>query len=619
MEHQQENEPLMEKKDKNQRSENYHAQLTVAEQLIDHSEEAHEDHTDYSELEKSEILKKAEELIYSPDVRKAQETMNRLRDAMDAKILAERPEQIKAWVDEGNDARDFKPAPDEAKKALNSVFQKFKERREEERKRAEEEKLANLKKKQAVLEDIRELAESEEQANSLNKMRDLMKMWREIRQVPKEFQDELYTRYKFYVDKFYDNLSLYNELKELDREKNLEFKIELIKKTEALGEEKDIRKALNTLNKIHEDWRNAGPVRREISDELWHRFKNVSDVIIQRNKERQEELDRKRQENLNIKQLLVEKSEAAIAVWPTAGKDWSSLGKELDTLLEQWKKTGAVPVQKNQEIWDRFSSARQQFFAARREFFKNINAGREENLKRKIELCEKAEALINNEQFQETSDKLNELQEQWKKTGPVPEAKNDEVWKRFRAAFDHFYARKNAWLKQRREDDKIGIAVKEAIIADMKKLLEIENADSVFPKLKECQQRWAGSGFVSGKAYFNLQKEYREIGDVLFAKFKRNSDNMKQQVMKEHYAGVAGRSDGKNQLQSEERKVKDRIKKAQEELATIENNKSFFALSKNAEAVLKQFDTNIQKLQEQIARLEKELAVIRNTKPGNAQ
>ncbi len=619
MEHQQDNESLTVKKGANQPAENYEAQLTVAEQLIDHSEETHEDHTDYSELEKSEILKKAEELIYSPDVRKAQETLNRLRDAMDAKILAERPLQIKAWVEAGHDARDFKPQPDEAKQALNVVLQKFRERREEERKRAEEEKLANLKKKQAVLEDIRVLAESEEQSNSLNKMRDLMKMWREIRQVPKEFQDELYTRYKFYVDKFYDNLSLYNELKELDREKNLEYKIELIKKTEALGEEKNIRKALITLNKIHEDWRNAGPVRKEVSDELWQRFKNVSDVIIQRNKERQEEIDRKRQENLNIKQLLVEKSEAAIAVWPTAGKEWSALGKELDALLEEWKKTGPVPTEKNQEIWDRFSSARQQFFAARREFFKNINAGREDNLKRKIELCEKAESLMNQEQFQETAEKLNELQDQWKKIGPVPDAKNDEVWKRFRAAFDHFYARKNAWLKQRREEDKIGIAVKEAIIADMKKLLELENAESVFPKLKECQQRWASSGFVSGKAYFNLQKEYRELGDVLFAKFKRNNDSMKQQVMKEHYAGVAGSSDGKNRLQTEERKVKDRIKKAQEELATIENNKSFFAMSKNAEAVLKQFDSNIHKLKEQIARLEKELAVIRSTKPGNAQ
>jgi hypothetical protein len=619
LEHQQDNESLTVKKGANQPAENYEAQLTVAEQLIDHSEETHEDHTDYSELEKSEILKKAEELIYSPDVRKAQETLNRLRDAMDAKILAERPLQIKAWVEAGHDARDFKPQPDEAKQALNVVLQKFRERREEERKRAEEEKLANLKKKQAVLEDIRVLAESEEQSNSLNKMRDLMKMWREIRQVPKEFQDELYTRYKFYVDKFYDNLSLYNELKELDREKNLEYKIELIKKTEALGEEKNIRKALITLNKIHEDWRNAGPVRKEVSDELWQRFKNVSDVIIQRNKERQEEIDRKRQENLNIKQLLVEKSEAAIAVWPTAGKEWSALGKELDSLLEEWKKTGPVPTEKNQEIWDRFSSARQQFFAARREFFKNINAGREDNLKRKIELCEKAESLMNQEQFQETAEKLNELQDQWKKIGPVPDAKNDEVWKRFRAAFDHFYARKNAWLKQRREEDKIGIAVKEAIIADMKKLLELENAESVFPKLKECQQRWASSGFVSGKAYFNLQKEYRELGDVLFAKFKRNNDSMKQQVMKEHYAGVAGSSDGKNRLQTEERKVKDRIKKAQEELATIENNKSFFAMSKNAEAVLKQFDSNIYKLKEQIARLEKELAVIRSTKPGNAQ
>ncbi len=604
---------------KNIHSENYEAQLTVAEQLLDSTEETLEDHTDYSELDKAGIIKKAEELLYSPDVRKAQESLNRLRDALDAKILTERPEQIKAWIELGNDARDFKPPQDESKTALQVILNKFKERREEERKRAEEEKVANLKKKQAVLENIRELAEGEEKENSLTNMRDLMRMWREIRQVPKEFQDELSTRYRFYIDKFYDNLSKFNELKDLDREKNLEFKIDLIKKAEALHEEKNIRKTLITLNKIHEDWRNAGPVRKEVSEELWQRFKTVSDSIIQQKKQAQDEIDRKRQENLNIKQLLVEKSEAAIAVWPTSGKDWAALGKTLDGLLEEWKKTGPVPTQNNQEIWDRFSAARQQFFAGRRDFFKNINASREENLKLKIALCEKAEGFMNNESFQETADKLNQLQEEWKKIGPVPDAKNDEVWKRFRAAFDHFYARKNAWVKQKREEDKISISVKEAIIADMKKLAEEPDADLVFPKLKECQQRWANSGFVSGKAYFGLQKEYREIGDQLFAKFKRNSDSMKQQVMKEHYAKFTGGADGQNRLQTEERKVRDRLKKAQEELATIENNKSFFALSKNAEAVLKQFDTNIQKAKAQIERLEKELQVIRNTKSKDAQ
>lgn len=600
-------------------SENYSAQLNVAEQLLDKTEEVHEDHTDYSELDKDGILRKAEELLHATDVRKAQESLNRLRDTLDALILAERPAQIREWVDAGNDARDFRPPADPAKAALQSVMQRFREKREEERRRAEEEKLANLRRKQQVLEKIKALAEAEETEGSLNQMRDLMREWKEIRQVPREFQDELFATYRFFVDKFYDSLSLFNELKELDREKNLQLKIELIKKAEALKDENNIRKALITLNKIHEDWKNAGPVPRDVSEELWQRFKTVSDGIINDKKKQQEEIDRRRQENLSIKMLLVEKAEAAIAVMPAVMKEWSAMGKELDSLLEEWKKTGPVPPDKNQEIWDRFSAARQQFFTNRREFFKNINAGREENLKLKIGLCEKAESLKDSSDFNATVDALNKLQEDWKKIGPVPESKNDEVWKRFRAAFDHFYARKNTWVKQRREEEKIAVSVKEAILADMEKLLGEEATDTVYQKLRECQQRWAGSGFVSGKSYQVLQKKYKDLGDQLFGRFRKNMESMKEDVMRGHYGGMAGNPDGRQRLQMEERKVRDRIKKAQEELSTIENNKSFFAMSKNAEAVLKQFDANIKKIRDQIDRLEKELKVIKSTREKNAQ
>lgn len=600
-------------------SENYSAQLNVAEQLLDKTEEVHEDHTDYSELDKEGILRKAEELLHTTDVRKAQESLNRLRDTLDALIQAERPAQIREWVDAGNDARDFRPPADPAKAALQSVMQRFREKREEERRRAEEEKLANLRRKQQVLEKIKALAEAEETDGSLNQMRELMREWKEIRQVPREFQDELFATYRFFVDKFYDSLSLFNELKELDREKNLQLKIELIKKAEALKDENNIRKALITLNKIHEDWKNAGPVPRDVSEELWQRFKTVSDGIINDKKKQQEEIDRRRQENLSFKMLLVEKAEAAMAVLPTAMKEWSAMGKEMDGLLEEWKKTGPVPPDKNQEIWDRFSAARQQFFTNRREFFKNINAGREENLKLKIGLCEKAETLKDSGDFNATVDALNKLQEDWKKIGPVPESKNDEVWKRFRAAFDHFYTRKNTWVKQRREEEKIAVSVKEAILADMEKLLGEEATDTVYQKLRECQQRWAGSGFVSGKSYQVLQKKYKDLGDQLFGRFRKNMESMKEGAMRGHYDGMAGNPDGKQRLQMEERKVRDRIKKAQEELSTIENNKSFFSMSKNAEAVLKQFDANIKKIRDQIDRLEKELKVIKSTRDKNAQ
>jgi hypothetical protein len=592
----------------------YAYNLSEAEKLIESHEEETEDHTDYTALTREEIVAKAETLIHATDVRKAHDMLARLREAMEALDTADRPAQIMAWTEAGNDPRDFKPVADTLHLKLSKIYQRFREKREEERKRAEEEKLANLKRKEGVLDKMKDLISSEENEQSLKTMRELMREWREIRQVPKEFQDDLYERYRFYVDKFYDNLTIFHELKELDREKNLETKIELIKKVEALKDEKNLRKALVTLNKYHEDWRNAGPVRKEISDEIWHRFKAASDLVIADKKAVQEEFDRIKQDNLKLKQLLVEKAEAAIAVFPTKLKDWSLLSKELDSLMDEWKKIGAVPKENNQEIWNRFRGVRHNFFEARREFFKGMNASRDENLAKKVALCEEAEKLKEQSDFNATADALNKLQEEWKKIGPVPEKENDIVWKRFRAAFDHFYHRKNVFFENRRTQESAAIQEKEAVIVELEKLRDAEDSQEVFRLLKDAQQRWAKSGFVSGKAFYNLQKKYQDISDHLFSKFKRSSDEMKESVMRDHYETLSGAPDGKFKIQGEERKMRERIQKLRDEVSTIENNKSFFAHSKNTETIMKQFDANIQKINAQIEKMEKELKVLRSFK-----
>ncbi len=593
---------------------NYLDALAEADKLIDLAEEEHEDVVDYSTLTKPEIVAKAEEMLHAADVKKANETLQKLRGALENLESEERPALIKAWTEAGQDPRDFKHSPDEFHTALNKVFQKFREKREEERRRAEEEKLGNLKKKEGVLEKMKALVESEENENSVKNMRELMREWREIRHVPKEFQNDLYERYRFYLDKFYDNLTIFNELKDMDRGKNLEQKIDLIKKVEALKEEKNIRKALITLHKYHEDWRNTGPVQKEISDEIWARFKSASDSVIADKKQLQEELDAIKHENLKLKVLLVEKAEAAIALLPQKLKDWTPIAKELDALMEEWKKVGPVPAENNVEIWGRFKAARNSFFNSRKEFFKDLNSSREENLAKKTALCEQAEKLKDGQDFNSTSDALNKLQDEWKKIGPVPDSKNDEIWKRFRAAFDHFYNRKNAFYEQRRTQEAEATKIKEGIVKELEALRDMEDGNAVFAMLKDAQMRWVKAGFVSGKVYHNLQKRYQEISDFLFQKFKRSSEEMKENVMKEHYDTLAGAPDGKQKIQFEERKLRDRIQKLRDEKATIDNNLSFFAHAKNADAIRKQFEDNIQKLQNQIDRLEKELKVIRSYK-----
>lgn len=600
-------------------NETYEDQLNEAEKLIEFSDDDTDDSADYSNLSKEEIISRAERTLHLANTRKATEILHLLRESLQALEQAERPAQIKEWADAGNDPRDFKPAHDEFYHKFNHIYSQFKEKREDERRRAEEEKLANLKLKEQVLQKMQTLVSSEENENSLKEMRELMREWKEIRHIPKEFQEDLYTRYRFYVEKFYDNLSIFNELKDLDREKNLEIKIDLIMKVEALKNETNLRKALVTLNKYHDDWKNAGPIRKEISEEMWQRFKAASDAILEDKKAQQAEIDKAKEANLQLKQLLVEKAETAMAALPEKAKDWNTLGKELDSLMEEWKKIGPVPAAVNQEIWNKFRGFRNTFYEGRREFFKGMNASREENLAAKIELCKKAESLQDGEDFNATSDALNKLQDEWKKIGPVPDAKNDEVWKRFRAAFDHFYKRKNDFFQNRRSQEASAIKEKEAVIAELNALKDLEDGQEVFAKLKEGQMRWAKSGFVSGKTFYNLQRKYQEISDLLFAKFRKSSDQMRESMVRDHFKMLSGSPDGKGKMQMEERKLRDRINKLQDEVSTIENNKNFFAHSKNAEAVLKQFDDNIEKAKQQIAKLEKELKVLRSIKNQDAK
>ena len=281
-------------------SENYAEQLTVAEKMIELNTEEISMDLQYATLNKEELRAAAEELVHATDVKKAYNQLQAIRNAMDDLLDQERPSLIRTWVEAGNDPRDFVAPIDNTKQIIQQIITTFKKRREEERKRAEEEKLHNLKQKQHILEKIKALVDSEENDQSLNALREYMREWKEVRQIPKEYQDELYKAYKFQIDKFYNQLSVFNELKELDKDKNLELKIDLIKRAEQLKDEPNIRKALLQLNKYHEDWKNTGPVRAEISEDIWKRFKAASDIVIDAKKAEQAKIDAERQQNLEI-------------------------------------------------------------------------------------------------------------------------------------------------------------------------------------------------------------------------------------------------------------------------------------------------------------------------------
>lgn len=597
-------------------AESYAEQLTVAEQMIELNTEEISLELQYSTLSKEELLAAAEELVHATDVKKAYNQLQAIRNALDDLLDQERPGMIRTWVEAGNDPRDFVAPADNTKQSLQLIIAAFKKRREDERKRSEEEKLHNLKQKQLILDKIKALVDSEENDQSLNALREYMRQWKEVRQIPKEYQDELYAAYKFQVDKFYNQLSVFNELKELDKDKNLELKIDLIKRAEQLKDEPNIRKALLQLNKYHDDWKNTGPVRAEISEDIWKRFKAASDIVIDAKKAEQATIDAERQQNLDKKIVLIERAETSIAVVPTQPKEWAKIGKELDELMAEWKKSGPVPTDKNEEIWNKFKAIRNQYYGERKHFFKDLNSSKKDNLTKKEALCDKAESLKDSNEFMKTSDALAKLQDEWKTVGPVPEDQNDLVWKRFRTAFDHFYARKNEWFKQRKQEESGAIVKKKEVILGLEALKSNETIDhqSLFNELKVWQKQWNDAGFISGKSYQQMNKSYQALADEIFNRYRAASNNQRNSNQKEHFNNLATSTDGQKRLQLEERKIKEKITKFKDEIATMENNKSFFKHSKNAGAFVKQFDDNIAKATEQIAKAEQELKLLKSVK-----
>ena len=597
-------------------SESYAEQLTVAEQMIELNTEEISLELQYSTLTKEELLAAADALVHAIDVKKAFNQLQAIRNALDDLLDQERPGIIRTWVEAGNDPRDFVAPVDSTKQSIQRIVTDFKKRRENERKRAEEEKLHNLKQKQLILDKIKALVDSEETDQSLNALRDYMRAWKEVRQIPKEYQDELYAAYKFQVDKFYNQLSVFNELKELDKDKNLELKIDLIKRAEQLKDEPTIRKALLQLNKYHDDWKNTGPVRAEISEDIWKRFKAASDIVIDAKKADQVTLDAERQQNLDKKIVLIERAETSIAVVPTQPKEWAKIGKELDELMAEWKKIGPVPTDKNEEIWNKFKAIRNQYYGERKHFFRDLNSSKKDNLTKKEALCEKAESLKDSNEFMKTSDTFAKLQDEWKTVGPVPEDQNDLVWKRFRSAFDHFYTRKNEWFKQRKQEEGGAIVKKKEVILGLDVLKSNETIDheTLFNELKIWQKQWNDAGFISGKSYQQLNKTYQTLADEIFQRYRSASNNQRNSNQKKHFSNLTTSTDGQKRLELEDRKIKEKIAKFRNEIATMENNKSFFKHSKNAGDFVKQFDDNSAKATEQIAKAEQELKLLKSVK-----
>jgi hypothetical protein len=516
-------------------------------------------------------------------------------------------------MEEGGVKDDFKyNEGDKFREQFNAASKELKQKKGDERARQEAEKLENLHKKEALLEQIKALTEGEETKDSLTKLKDLQSEWKLIRNIPKEQIEKLWEMYHMYIHAFYDNLSMFNELKDLDRRKNLDQKIELTKKVSELALEPSTKKVIILLKKYQEEWKNVGPVPQESNEDIWNRFKAECDRIFEMIKAVMAENERKREENLVAKKELLVKALELSNIHSPRIKEWLEHSTAANQLMEQWKKIGMVPMKFKESLWEEFRTARNKFYNNKNEFFKKMHAERNNNLKVKTNLCEKAETIAANPiDWNKQTDELKKMQENWKKVGPVHEKVSDAIWKRFRTACDGFFEKKAAHFAGQVDEQKKNLEVKNTVLAQLEELLNKEESTSIINELKALQENWNQTGFVPMNAKEAVNKKYNELTDKVFNKFKQAHTAMRDMKDRSHFEALLNSPNGIDRLKREERFIQDKIRGMKSDIDTWDNNLGFFAKSKGENPMVDQIKEKIAGAQKQIKQLEEKVKLIR--------
>lgn len=498
---------------------------------------------------------------------------------------------------------------------LADLQDKVRQAKNEEKERIQNEQKKNLKLKEELLVKLESIVEQDETLESIDMVKNIQKEWKTIRALPQNKIQELWDRYHYLLNKFYDNHSINIELKELDRQKNLESKIALTKKVEALLEENSLKRSFILLNKFHEEFKNIGPVPLESREPIWLAFKSATDSVYEAKKKVLQELEAGKEENLKKKEILAEKAVLLGELKPESVKEWNDKTKTFENLFEDWKKIGPVPNSNNEEVWTKFNGVRNDFYTARKEFFRGLNAQKNENLKKKETLCVKVEKLSTSTDWNTTTKEVIALQADWKEIGPVPDKVNRAIWNRFRNACDLFFNAKNEAFSEKREVEKNNLVKKEQLIKQLQDLANTNaNQKTAFTQLKKINEEWRSIGFVPHKTVKKISKAYEEANNAVYKKYNAQIEKAKAANLTEHYKELKSSHNGLKALENEERKIKRKIGSLRDEIASIERNMSFFTKSRTAEKMLKDFEVKISKANGLISKLKQELATIKKTK-----
>ena len=558
-----------------------------------------------------EVVAKVKELAEADAIPEKQE-LDALKQAFykihKADVAAARAQ----FVENGGEPEAFLPAPnvleDEFKAAMNVIKQKRAELQAEQDRLKEE----NLKKKQDILERIKALNATPEEANQgYKEFKELQAQWKELQPVPAEKVNELWKTYQLYVEQYYDQLKLNNEFREYDFKKNLEIKTRLCETAEKLSEETDVISAFQQLQALHQEFKETGPVAKELREEIWARFKAASTAVNKRHQQFFEDLKKKEEENLARKTALCEKIEAIDTAAIKKVAEWESQTQAIIELQKEWRIIGFAPQKMNVKIFERFRNACDRFFTEKAAFFKRLKEEQAQNLAKKTELCEKAEALKDSTDWKATADQLMQIQKEWKAIGAVPKKYSESLWQRFIGACDYFFEQKNKNSASQRSEEKGNLQKKEAVIEKLKALLdnEEETENDKQAAVKELMKEWNETGHVPFKDKDRLYKTYHDIVDQLFKALnmsasRRKLDNFKNSLKNDAKEGGQG-------LPRERERLMRAYEIKRNEIKTYENNLGFLTCSsKKGSNLLNEMNKKMEKLKEELQLLKEKIAAI---------
>ena len=517
-----------------------------------------------------------------------------------ATIEAER----KAFVEAGGQESEFTPSENDYEERFKQLLSDYRTARDKYIAEQEANKEANLRTKLQIIEELKELIGSDETLNTtFQRFRELQQRWKDTGLVPQQNVKDLWETYNLYVENFYNFIKRNKELRDLDLKKNYEAKLSLCEQAEELTLDSQIVETFRKLQKLHDEWREIGPVATEYKESLWERFKEASSRINKRHQEHFENLKAEQMKNLALKEELCQKAEALATRPMVARKEWDSASEELLEIQKVWKTIGFAPKRDNNRIYERFRAACDKFFELKREFYAGQKSEMEHNLAVKQELCAAAEALSLSEEWKEATDELIALQARWKQAGPVARRHSDAIWKRFRAACDKFFERKAAHFASQDSQHEDNLKLKQALLAEMK---EADIKAGGFEAIKEFQRRWSQIGFVPIKHKDALQKEYKSIVDAMFATLRSSERDRSMSRFRERVSSMKGGA----QLRSERERLFNKVRQLEQDIALLENNIGFFSKSKNAEVLIADVREKIERTKRDMAELIEKINLI---------